>query len=222
MIQGCTDIQYYHWLSVSCFCSDLQLPLEDTHTHTLSRNVQINAHSHKLLPHSGGNVSQKSGVIIVVTRPWGQVEWRLGESTMWKRMDVMTRCQWEVRMCTCAFVYERKRDRLTDWFNIDDDWFVFYCVYCVWCVNTRDGASVCVHVCMSVYQYFQIHPGQPSTSLKQSQRAKTMTSHLVTIVTLAINLTTSSVILFTGNRVHWADIWSPLSVLQHLDIHPVT
>lgn len=117
-----------------------------THTHTCNWT-----HMHTDCSHSGGNVSQKSGVIIAVTRPWGYAEWRLGERTEWKRLDVKTRCHWEVRLCISVFVYKRKRDRVTERFrNTSHNWCAFYCVYCVWCLNTHDAASICVHECVSV------------------------------------------------------------------------
>lgn len=46
-----------------------------------------------------------------------------------------------------------------------------------------------------------------------------MTSYPVTIVTLAINLTTNPVILFTGCPLHWVDICWALCGLLHLDIY---
>lgn len=48
-----------------------------------------------------------------------------------------------------------------------------------------------------------------------------MTSPSVTIVTLAIALTTTnSLVLFTGFPLHRVEIWWPLGGLEHLDIHP--
>ncbi len=168
----CMDIQYHHRPAASIIGGH-------TYTHSLSRNVQMNAHAHRLLPHSGGNYSRKSGVIIALTRPQGDAGWRLGGRTVWKRLNVQTRCWWEVRVWVyvCVCVWGKVRETGSDWFIMNDMWlkcllFYLLCVsfdvnHCMhvclfMCVRVliHDSTSFCVHACISVYQCFQIHCGQ--------------------------------------------------------------
>lgn len=75
---------------------------------------------------------------------------------------------------------------------------------------TRDTASLCSHVRVSVKQNFQIHCGQRKPSLKLSQKIQTVTSSSVK-ATLAITQTPTNPLLSErASLICYVDIWLPL------------